>query len=331
MRPGKRLDAAVLAGGSGEQVIVGLQHIRTMWRWRLSTGELLGTDASAEPSWWADTRYGSPVAGVELAEASLVVTAAGDHNLRAWDPLTGVQVGAEWQGHQQRITAVASVMLADGTPLVLSGDLDGEVRRWDARTGRDHGPPVRWWDGVPAELATVRLPDGPTAVCVASTDGTVHRFDSASGQPLGPAIDLDRNQDRTLYPPTRLACLPTAEGAIMLTTVDNRTVDVRDLSDGQVLSRVDTGHAMAAMAAALLDDGTPIILAADHGGYLRCFHTITGTRVGAAMIPFARPLYGVLPVPDPTWSPCRFRMTCGVCWLWEMSSRVVVALVVWGR
>lgn len=302
MRPGKRLDAAVLAGGSGEQVIVGLQHIRTMWRWRLSTGELLGTDASAEPSWWADTRYGSPVAGVELAEASLVVTAAGDHNLRAWDPLTGVQVGAEWQGHQQRITAVASVMLADGTPLVLSGDLDGEVRRWDARTGRDHGPPVRWWDGVPAELATVRLPDGPTAVCVASTDGTVHRFDSASGQPLGPAIDLDRNQDRTLYPPTRLACLPTAEGAIMLTTVDNRTVDVRDLSDGQVLSRVDTGHAMAAMAAALLDDGTPIILAADHGGYLRCFHTITGTRVGAAMIPFARPLYGVLPVPDPTWS-----------------------------
>jgi WD40 repeat protein len=289
------LDAAVLAGGRGQQAIVGLRSTGTMWRWRLSTSDLLGT-ASAEPWWLADNRYGPLVVGVD--DASLVVTAGIDRTLRAWDPLTGAQVGAQWRGHQERITAVASMVLADGTALVLSGDVDGEVRRWDARTGRDHGPPIRLWDGVPVELATARLPDGRTAVCVASNDGTVHCFDAASGQPLGPAIDLDRGPDRTLYPPTRLACLPTAEGAIMLTTVDNRTVDVRGLIDGQVLCRIDTGHAMAAMAAASLDDGTPIILAADHGGYVRRFHAITGGRLGAPTIPFARPLYGVLPVPD---------------------------------
>jgi WD40 repeat protein len=296
------LRAAVLAGGCGEEVIVGLQPMDTMWRWRLSTGELLGTDDPLGPFFWeANPRSGSPAASIDNAGASLVVTAVGaEHSLRAWDPLTGAQVGAAWQGHREKIVAVAAVVLADGTPLVVSGDLDGEVRRWDARTGRDHGPPLHSWDG-PVELATARLPDGRTAVCVTSRDATLHRFEATSGQPLGPPIDLGwrPDNDSLWYRPTRLACLPTAEGAIMLTTIDNGTVEVRDLIDGQVRSRVDTGPTMWAVTAASLDDGTPIILAADYGGHVRRFHALTATRHGAPMTPFSQPVYQVLPILDP--------------------------------
>ena len=175
---------------------------------------------------------------------------------------------------------------------------------------RDHGADAsgrrggrRYADG--GECRGALVGGGRTAVCVASTDGTVHRFEAASGQPLGPVIDLGWSPDRdsTWYLPTRLACLPTAEGAIVLTTVDGRTVDVRDLIGGRVLGHVDTGHGIAAMAAALLDDGTPVILTADHGGYVRGFHAIAGTRLHAPMIPFGRPLYSVLPVAGPAGGP----------------------------
>jgi WD40 repeat protein len=319
VRVGSRmsLDAAVLAGRRGEEVLVGLTPMDRMSRWRLPTGELMGTDDSLHPLWWAsDSRWGSPVAVADHDGASLVVTAVGDRSLRAWDPLTGAQVGEAWRGHRDKIVGVVSVMLADGTPLVLSGDLSGEVRRWDARTGRDHGPPVRLPDCVPAELAVARLPDGRAMVCVAGTDGTVHRFEAATGRPLGPAIDLGRSSDGDVgwYRPTRLACVAAAEVAVVLTTVDGRTVDVRDLADGRVLGRVDTGHGIAAMAAASLDDGTPVVLVADHGGYLRGFRAVAGTRLGAPTRPFDRPLYNVLPVSGPTGDVVlAARLTGGSC------------------
>lgn len=284
-------------------------------RWQLSTGDLLGSGQALEvPLWWSD----SPAVAVEHPELSVVVTAVRDRCLWAWDPVTGEQVGDRWEGHEEHVRTLAAAVLADGTPLVVSGALDGAVRRWDARTGREYGPPLRPLVGDAVEVATARLPDGRTAVCVATTVGMVFRFDAASGQPLAPPVDLGWSESRSWWPlrGSRLACLPTDTGPIVVTMFD-----VRDPVSGQVLNRIDTGRGIDAMAAAVLDDGTPVIVAADGGGYVRRFHALTGARIDEPVNPFLRPVTHVWAVPGPSGDVvlaamldgglCRFDATTG--------------------
>ena len=294
---------AVVGPAGGERVIVGLRGRDGMLRWQAQTGQLLGeqTERREWPLWWASRGAPAaqpPVTAVELGGRSFVVTAMTDHSLRLSDTATGALAGRPWVGHTDPVWSMASAVLADGTPLVCSGGRDDLVRRWDARTGEEYGPPLLY--RRPVALAMAALPDGRTVVCIGTAKGNVYRCDAATGERLGPAIPADgqpgSDGSTTKYRYARLACLSTAEGGLLLTSVGgDRTVQCWDLASGQHLATVDPGVPVWGFAAARMADGTPVVVVSNTGSLYR-LDPLTGAPLGEPVVPYGEAVADVWPI-----------------------------------
>jgi WD40 repeat protein len=301
------VDALAVAGPTGgERVIVGLRGRDGMLRWQAETGQLLGEQLERRewPLWWA--RRGAPAAqppvtAVELGGRSFVVTAMTDHSLRLSDTATGTLVGRPWVGHSDLVWSMASAVLADGTPLACSGARDDLVRRWDARTGEEYGPPLLY--RRPVALAMAPLPDGRTVVCIGTAKGNVYRCDAATGERLGPAVPAggrptgDEPVATAQYAHARVACLPTAEGGLLVTSVAGaRTVQCWDLTSGQHLAALDPGTQVSGLAAARLADGTPVVVVNNGTGRLYRLNPLTGAPMGEPVAPYGVAAGSVCPI-----------------------------------
>lgn len=298
------VNAVAIAAPSGaEPVVVGLGIGVRLWRWHAITGELLGEqpfDALGPLEWARGVGGRPPVTGVDLGDRSLVVNSLIDRSLQAWDPATGALVGEPWVGHTDSVWSLTAGVLADGTPLVCSGGRDGLVRRWDARTGAVYGPPLEGC-GAAVGLAIAGLPDGRTVVCVASVKGNVHRYDAATGERLGRAVRANaRSQADAPDNPYRqplLACLPTAAGGLLLTSLRSREVHCWDLASGQHLGVFDAGVEVRGLAAAQLPDASPVAVVDGGAGSLFWFDPLTGAQLGAPVAPHGYLAGQVWPVP----------------------------------
>jgi WD40 repeat protein len=293
------VDAAAVAGDpDGDQIVVGLQPSGRMWRWHLASGQLLGDPpriGSDWTMWWATPPTGRPVTTVDTGDGWLVVTAMADNALRAWDPATGAAVGNGWTGHRDKVWSITAARLVDGTALVVSGGYDGVVLTWDARTGARYGPAAQGLGHIRAMTATA-LPDGGAVVCVAGLDGVVHRVDAATGEPMGPPIRAVPPPDSPYGCVTHLACLPTPAGGLVLTGAVSRTLHLWDLVSGRRIGELDTGVAIAGIAAARLTDDTPVAVVADACGNVHRFDAVSGAVLADPVQPHGMPAGRVIPV-----------------------------------
>ncbi|WP_157518392.1 serine/threonine-protein kinase [Herbidospora mongoliensis] len=132
--------------------------------WDVYSGETVGTPF--------------PLPGEVLAVSSVgarpVVVSADGNGLRVFDLQTGTALGRPYQGHTDRVSALATTEL-NGRPVVISGSWDGTVRVWDLATGTAIGTPLTGHQGWVTSVA-VTMADGAPVVVAGGRDGTVRTW-----------------------------------------------------------------------------------------------------------------------------------------------------------
>jgi WD40 repeat protein len=126
------------------------------------------------------------------------------------------------------VTAVAALVLPDGTPVAVTGSDDATVRVWNLATGQPLGEPVTGHTYTVTAVAALVLPDGTPVAVTGSLDAKVRVWNLATGQPLGPPLT---GHTRTVR---AVAALVLPDGTpVAVTGSDDATVRVWSLTTGQ--------------------------------------------------------------------------------------------------
>lgn len=147
-----------------------------------------------------------------------------------------------------------------GATVVVAAD-DDVVRLVDPVTGGEFREPLR---GHTAAITSVRIGqlDGRPVVVSGGDDDTVRAWDLAAGEAIGPACEVGSAwtvQLSTAYRPDLVAVVLGRNG----------TVELCDLTSGEILAELPAGHpGMPSLAIGELD-GTPIGVSVGDGGTLR--------------------------------------------------------------
>ena len=306
-RGSSALALAVLADGT--DIVVARAKDRfpsedehTLLRWERASGQPLGEPVRlhAPRLYFA---FRDPLAVAATPDGPVAVTNAADGGLQRWDVVTGRPVGEPFGQEHGVVLALAGGTLPDGSPVVVSGDLDGLLRRWDPASGSEIGEPIRGC-GRAVVLAITRLPGGSSVVTVLSGQGNVRRRDLLTGEPVGPKISTGWQPGRFVKVcPGRMTVAATADGAVIATCTDlfRRSVQLWDLVSGEPRGEL-RGFQPAAvgdLAAASLDDGTPLLLVGDSYGNVRLFDAYDQRPVGMPVQPHGTGAGRVLPVMAP--------------------------------
>lgn len=118
-------------------------------------------------------RHGMPAHAVEFGYVGgrpVLVSAAGDHTVRLWDPVTGERRGT-FIGHKAPLLAVALTTVA-GRGTVVSGDGQGVLHVWDIATGQSVAT-QHTRRGAVLSLVVVPGRDGEQFVCVGDDSGAI--------------------------------------------------------------------------------------------------------------------------------------------------------------
>jgi WD40 repeat protein len=188
----------------GRRIVAARIGFNDLWRWDLSTGELLGA-VSSQRRLWHLAPGGPPLAVAATDAGGIIVTSRIDGALVRLDLITGVQTGA-WATPHGRIWALAPVTLPDGRLLVASGGKDGMVRLWDPVAGEAWGEPIEGL-GTPLRIVPGVLPDGQVVLCIANSQGNVHTRDVTTGQAIGPRISTGWDPRGAVTVCQRLCCV----------------------------------------------------------------------------------------------------------------------------
>jgi WD40 repeat protein len=173
-----------------------------------------------------------PIASMALSrDGKQVVTGLGDKSLRVWDVATGKEL-RKLEGHDAPPSAAFS---PDGKRIVSASN-DKTVRLWDAATGKlertwDDFKDVAPLDGHDLILQAFFVGDGSqVAGYVWAQEKALVVWDAAGGGKLR-RLDLgaDHHKDAAL----------SADGRLLLTGHEDRTVRLRDLATGRELLRLD--------------------------------------------------------------------------------------------
>jgi WD40 repeat protein len=155
-------------------------------------------------------------------------------------------------GHDDKVSSVATGLLANGTPVVVSGSHDETVRIWRLENGERIGDPIR--HGVMVmSVATGVMPDGsPVVVSGTSTGVFIWRLDN--GQQIA-ALDGHREGVTTVA----TGVLPNGTFVVVSGSFDN-TVRIWRLEEGGWLMSDPLRHDRWVMSVAIatLPNGTPV-------------------------------------------------------------------------
>ncbi|MFI2379008.1 WD40 repeat domain-containing protein [Streptomyces sp. NPDC018964] len=116
----------------------------------------------------------------EKENRRLLLWAAPDHSIRAWDPVRGTAADILLDGHSRPVRALASTAARGGRRLAISSD-GFTVRLWDL----DEERPLRLWRHPYTVRTVAAASDGVTADWFAfgSADGTVRLGDATDDAP----------------------------------------------------------------------------------------------------------------------------------------------------
>lgn len=132
-------------------VICALLADGSVQRLDIPTGLLFGP--SVHTRWqprWHDQPFPGSMTAISAGGQGILATCADFRSVRLWDVVTG-EPTVEIKTGGARVRCLAAARLADGTPVIVTGDDDGYARRFDAFTGSLPGCTT-----CPADLAERR-------------------------------------------------------------------------------------------------------------------------------------------------------------------------------
>jgi hypothetical protein len=161
------------------------------------------------------------------------------------------------EGHKGAVTALACLVLPDGTPVAITGSTDNTAMVWDLRDASLRHTLSGHTNDVVA-VAGLVLPDGIPVAVTLSDDGTARVWDLRDGSPRGPSPGLRTKE------PSSVACLTLPDGTPVAITGGYGPAKVWDLRDGSLLRQLgERINHVQAIAATVLPDGTPIATLVD--------------------------------------------------------------------
>ena len=179
-------------------------------------------------------------------------------------------------GHRDWVKAVATGMLPDGTPVVVSGGRDGTVRIWRLADGAPVGEPLAGDDGGVDAVATGVLPDGTPVIVGGGRDG-IRIWRLADGAPVGEPLSGRHRSVNSVA----IGVLPDGT-PVVVSGGWGGTVGVWRIADGAPVGELLTGrhHIVSAVATGLLPDGTPVGVSSGDGGMVGVWRLADGAPVG---------------------------------------------------
>lgn len=216
------LSAVQLTGA--RSVICALGADASVHRYELLAGQTTGPLVHAD---WQPRRPGRPfpgsMAAIGVPGGGVIALRAGPRSVRLRDLLTGEPTGQITLS--ARAYRMAAARLADGTPVIVTGDDDGYVRRFDAVTGAAVGEPVVPHGWPASQVLPVPLPGGRLVLAV-ERQGRIRRFDARDGEPLG---DPERPWQAGGY---GLAAAPLPDGRVILAAASDWGITRQDVVSG---------------------------------------------------------------------------------------------------
>jgi WD40 repeat protein len=278
-------------------VICALGADASVHRYDLLAGEVTGPPLRTG---WRPRRPGQRFPGFMAAVAAQgrgVVAAADFRSVHAWDLLTGEPAG-------QVITLgapvrrMAAACLAEGTPVILTGDSDGYVRRFDAFTGAATGEPVVPHGWPAAQVLPVPVPGGRLILAV-ERQGRIRRFDARSGASLG---DPARPRHAGSY---GLAAAPLPDGRVILAAAGEDGISRQDVVSGTGYPPGDDENdgTIWDVAMAAPPGGPAVIAGAGHDGTVLRSDAGTGRAVGEPLTGHKRSVRAVTAARQASGSP----------------------------
>ncbi|BCJ36671.1 hypothetical protein Athai_41740 [Actinocatenispora thailandica] len=174
--------------------------------------------------------------GFVLDGRSLVAAGGKDRTVQVFDTATGSTVDCGPMAARGKVTALATLRLADGrTLLAIAGGRT--IVRWDPVAGAAVGKPLAGHTDVVHALAVLPGPDGDTYLVSAGADHTVRLWDAATGAPVGEPATGHTGPVRAL------AAVPRADGRTVLASGgDDRAVWLWEPTADGLSGRRCTGH-----------------------------------------------------------------------------------------
>jgi WD40 repeat protein len=165
-------------------------------------------------------------AGTFSPDNKYILTYGDDPTLRLWDVESGAAVH-ELAGH---LAGCSGLFSRDGRQ-ILSFSSDKTVRLWDAATGKQ----IRLFEGCSDVVWGAAFLPGGEQVVAWGKDRTLRVWDAGSGREVR---TLDLGEDWTLVA-TAAALALSPDGRRLLTSHDDQSVRLRDLSTGTELHRYE--------------------------------------------------------------------------------------------
>jgi uncharacterized Zn-binding protein involved in type VI secretion len=212
-----------------------------------------------------------------------------------WDLGAGDILGR----HAAEVTAVAALVLPDGTPVAVTGSRDATVRVWNLDTGQPLGPPLTGHTDQVSAVAALVLPDGTPVAVTGSRDATVRVWNLDTSWPVDPPLAGHTG------PVSAVAALVLPDGTpVAVTGSDDATVRVWNLATGQPLGSPLTVHTgpVSAVAVLMLPDGTAAAVTGSDAT-VRVWNLATGRPLGPPLTGHTSWVWAVATVILPDGTP----------------------------
>ncbi|MFF3959869.1 WD40 repeat domain-containing protein [Streptomyces sp. NPDC001890] len=277
--------ATTVVGGSAVAV-TGSRDDETVRVWDLVTGQPVGEHL---------TGLAQGVRALAMAVVDgrpVAVIASNDETegtVRVWDLATGRQIGEPLDSDHGWMTAVATMVVGDGSSRAITCDSDGRVGEWDLATGSQVGEldSLTLWT---CAVATVVV-DSCSHAVAGGLGGLAWVWDLATGQ-IGESL-IGHTGDVCAVGTALVGGRPVA-----VTGSDDATVRMWDLTTGQQIGEPLTGHTGTVLTMATgVVEGRSVAVTGGADRQVRVWDLATGRPIGRDLV-FPAPVNAVAVAPD---------------------------------
>ncbi|KZT39327.1 WD40 repeat-like protein [Sistotremastrum suecicum HHB10207 ss-3] len=225
--------------------LVSCSEDKTIRLWDVKTGKAIRIVSKAE-------KHDDRPRSVSFDQQGKRLLSCGGKTVSIWDTTKWTKITKPLEGHDD---VVCSAHFFDDDDHIISASWDSTIRIWDAETGDPTDDPLKIPDDVQAKIRTLTLSPTKDLAAIALYNGNI--------------VLLNLNTllfGRQLHHGTERvnSVVFSADGTQLLSSSEDRTIRLWDISNGELMGRPWEGHSSGVNMALFLEE-TRIVSAADEG------------------------------------------------------------------